>query len=91
MYYDVADNKCPPELKIENLALFESYEGPPQKYKAPQSTKKKQNLIAACQIARNQMQPVVMIALLSAQQRFSGCAAAYMSECFVYQIAGPNL
>ena len=24
-------------------------------------------------VARNQMQPVVMIALLSAQQRFSGC------------------
>ena len=41
MYYGVADNKCPPELKIENLALFEPYEGPPQKYKAPQSTKKK--------------------------------------------------
>jgi hypothetical protein len=41
MYYDVADNKCPVELKKENLALFESYKGPPQKYKAPQSTKKK--------------------------------------------------
>ena len=24
-------------------------------------------------VARNQMQPVVMIAILSAQQRFSGC------------------
>ena len=41
MYYDVADSKCPPELKKENLALFEPYEGPPQKFKAPQSTKKK--------------------------------------------------
>ena len=30
----------------------------------------------ACQVARNHMQPVVIIALLSAQQRFSGCAAA---------------
>ena len=41
MYYDVADNKCPAELEKENLVLFESYEGPPQKYMAPQSTKKK--------------------------------------------------
>jgi hypothetical protein len=35
MYYDVADKKCPAELKKEKLALFEPYNGPPQKYKAP--------------------------------------------------------
>ena len=39
-------------------------------------------------VARNQMQPVVMIALLSAQQRFSGCAAARMDESFGYLIVG---
>ena len=39
-------------------------------------------------VARNQMQPVVMCALFSTQQRFSGCAAARMDESFGYLIAG---
>ena len=39
-------------------------------------------------VARNQMQPVVMCALFSTQQRFSGCAAARMDESFGYLIVG---
>jgi hypothetical protein len=34
------------------------------------------------------MQPAVMCALFSTQQRFSGCAAARMDESFGYLIAG---
>lgn len=39
-------------------------------------------------VAPNQMQPVVMCALFSTQQTFSGCVAARMDESFGYLIAG---
>ncbi len=41
MYYDVAMTKCPASLKNEDLMLFDIYNGPAQKYKVPQSIKKK--------------------------------------------------
>ena len=40
IYYERVTDKCPARFSISDLILFEAYEGPPQTYKAPQSTKK---------------------------------------------------
>ena len=37
---------------------------------------------ATSQVARNQMQPVVMVVLFDSRQQFSGCAAVASGECF---------
>lgn len=41
MYYDLAKTDCPSEIEKKKLRFFPAYEGPPQKRKPPQSTKKK--------------------------------------------------
>ena len=41
MYYDLITSRCPVSLNQEQLTFFDAYEGPAQKYKPPQSTKKK--------------------------------------------------
>jgi hypothetical protein len=40
IYYERVTDKCPARFSVSDLILFEAYEGPPQTYKAPQSTKK---------------------------------------------------